>query len=401
MNNNGRPLEPISWAATQGRPYNLLLPGKSNPLWLLSFFLLVCLWLLGWATSGRAEVVNRIVATVDGEPITLHELQTFKKQAGQQGLFAPQEGIASMSDKDLLEGLIMNKLVDKEVETQGLKSKDADIDSYIERIKTQNNLGDEQFKAALASQGMALEGYRKKVGQEIERAILVNREIGSRVNVTPQDIERYYKEHGDEYVQPERVKVRLIVLPLSPAALPEEEKEVSTLIQDIHKRALAGEDFAKLADTYSKGPGAGQGGDLGYFNKGQMVKEIDEAAFALKAGEISQPFRTSAGVCMLKVEERLASSQKPSDEAAEEIKRKLYNDSLRQRYQRWFQEDLRFRHHVENFFTASVSSSPSTTITTPTGAVTKSQEEEATQPATVKEPEKKDKPGFFRKILPF
>ncbi|MGH7964591.1 MAG: peptidylprolyl isomerase [Candidatus Binatia bacterium] len=363
---------------------------------------LVYLLMLVGVTSGRAEVVNRIVATVDGEPITLHELETFQKQAGQQGLFAPQE-LASgvVSEKDLLEGLIMNKLVDKEVETQGLKSKDADIDSYIERIKTQNNLNDEQFRAALAAQGMTLESYRKKVGQEIERAILINREIGSRVNVTPQDIERYAKEHAEEYVQPERIKVRLILLPLSPAAPPEQEKEVLALMQDIHKRAQGGEDFAKLADTHSQGPGAGQGGDLGYFHKGQMVKEIDEAAFALKAGEISQPFRTSAGVCVLKVEERLAASQKPSDEAAEEIKRKLYNEALRQRYQRWFQEDLRFRHHVENFFTSSTDATTSKAITTPTGVAAKDQKEEASVPATEKEPEKKDKPGFLRRLVPF
>lgn len=365
----------------------------------ITFFLV--LWLCGWATSGRTEVLNRIVATVDGEPITLHELQSFKKQAGQQGLFAQQEGITNMSDKDLLEGLIMNKLVDKEVETQGLKSKDADVDSYIERIKTQNNLGDEQFRAALAAQGMTLDAYRKKVGQEIERAILINREIGSRVNVTPQDIERYAKEHAEDYAQPERVKVRLILLPLSPSASSEEEKEVEALMQDIHKRAQGGEDFAKLADTHSKGPGAGQGGDLGYFHKGQMVKEIDETAFALKAGEISKPFRTSAGLCVLKVEERLAANEKPSAEATEEIKRKIYNESLRQRYQRWFQEDLRFRHHVENFLTASASSSPSPAITTPTGVAAKSQEEETAPPSTEKEPEEKKERGFFRRLVPF
>ncbi|MBI3300791.1 MAG: peptidylprolyl isomerase, partial [Deltaproteobacteria bacterium] len=302
----------------------------------------------------HAEVIDRIVATVDDEPITLQDLRTFGKLPGQRGLFLPQEGTAGMSDRDILEMLIMNKLIGKEVETQGLKAKEADIDNYIERIKVQSNLDDDQFKAALANQGMTMEGYRKQVAGDIERVLLVNREIGSRVNVTPQDIERYHKEHAADYAKPEQVRVRHIFLPLSPAAPADEEKEVLGQIEDIRKRALAGEDFATLADTYSQGPGAGQGGDLGYFKKGQMTKEIEDVAFALKPGEISQPFRTRVGVHLLKVEEHSQPGQQALDaETTEEIKRKLYNDALRQRYERWFQEDLRFRHHIDNFLTAS------------------------------------------------
>jgi peptidyl-prolyl cis-trans isomerase SurA len=294
----------------------------------------------------------------------------------------------------------MNKLIGKEVETQGIKAKDSDIDSYIERIKMQGNLDDEQFAVALQSQGLTMENYRKQVAEEIERALLVNREIGSRVNVTPEDVERYYKEHAEDYSQPEQVRVRHIFLPLSPSAPSEEEQEVLTQIEDIRKRALAGEDFAALADAHSRGPGAGQGGDLGYFKKGQMAKEIDEVAFGLKPGDISQPFRTGAGVHLLKVEEHASAGQKKLDpETTEEIKRRLYNDALRKRYERWFQEDLRFRHHIENFLTASAShSSPAITKTTDTS----SPSTEGTPSApTEKQEETKSERGFFRRLLPF
>src|SRR5712691_3248638 len=356
-------------------------------------------WLLVCVSYGRAEVINRIIATVDDEPITLYELRAFSSFAGQRGSPMTPEGMGNMSDRDLLDMLIMNKLVDKEVEAQGLKAKESDIDSYIERIKAQGKMDDEQFKDALAKQGMLMENYRKQVSKDIERALLVNREIGAHVNVTPQDVERYYKAHAADYAQPEQVRVRDIFLPLSATAPAEEERAVMQQIQDIRKRVLAGEDFATLADTYSGISHPGEGGDLGYFKKGQMPQEIENVAFTLKPGDISQPFRTNAGMHLLKVEEHSQTGLQKLDEAAtEEIKKKLYNDALRQRYERWFQEDLRFRHQIENFLTASVSSPPNQ-IGKPTTTVTDDSAGEATPSAKPTEPEKKK--GFFRRLLPF
>ncbi len=357
-------------------------------------------WLLVCVSYGRAEVINRIIATVDDEPITLYELRAFSSFAGQRGSPMTPEGMGNMSDRDLLDMLVMNKLVDKEVEAQGLKAKESDIDSYIERIKAQGKMDDEQFQDALAKQGMPMDAYRKQVSKDIERALLVNREIGSHVNVTPQDIERYYKAHATDYAQPEQVRVRDIFLPLSATAPAEEERGVMQQIQDIRKRVLAGEDFATLADTYSGISHPGEGGDLGYFKKGQMPKEIEDVAFTLKPGDVSQPFRTNAGVHLLKVEEHSqAGQQKLDDATTEEIKRKLYNDALRQRYERWFQEDLRFRHQIDNFLTAS-SNSPSSPAVKPTNTVVAgSPIEEATPSAQSEEPEKKK--GFFRRLLPF
>jgi peptidyl-prolyl cis-trans isomerase SurA len=366
---------------------------KKNILWLFA-------GLLVYVPYSHAEVINRIVATVDGEPITLYELRSFSSFAGgQRNSFMPPDALKNLSDREALDVLIMNKLVDKEVETQGLKARDNDIDSYVERIKAQGNMNDEQFKDALAKQGMSMENYRQQVAKDIERALLVNREIGSHVNVTPQDIERYYKAHANDFSQPEQVRVRHIFLPLPPSAPADAEREVDQQIQDIRKRAVAGEDFATLADTYSQGSRPGEGGDLGYFKKGQMPKEIEDVAFSLKPGEVSQPFRTGAGMHLLKVEEHSQSGQQKLDEAAtEEIKKKLYNDALRQRYERWFQEDLRFRHQIENFLTAS-SRSPGNQVGKTTTTVASSAAETAAPPDKPAEPEKKK--GFFRRLLPF
>ena len=311
---------------------------------------LVCTVWLGPAAS-RAEVINRIVATVDGAPITSYEMQGFRDVAGASPL-APAGGAAGMSDNEVLDALVMQKLVRKEVEKQGLKAKKADIDGYIARIQAQSNLNDEEFEAALIEQGMTMEAYRERVGTEVEQAMLMSREIGSRVNVTPEDVHRYYDEHIDEYTQPAQVRIRHIFRPLSPAASEREEQETVALVHHVRQRALGGENFGNLAGQYSLGPGADSGGDLGYFERGQMPEGIEQVAFSLENGDISQPFRTNSGMHLLKVEDKRNAGLQPLETVSEEIKNKLYNEALRDRYARWFNEDLRFRHHVENFLEA-------------------------------------------------
>ena len=306
---------------------------------------------LATATIGRAETINRIVATVDGQPVTLRELEAYSGQMNDRAAMMHPQGTGDMSQRDFLDALLMNKMIENEVDTQGLRAKDVDIDSYIERIKNQGGLDDEQLEAALADQGMSMERYRKQIAQEIEQALLMNKEVGSRVSVPDEAVQRYYEAHREDYATPDQVRIRHIFLPLSPGAGADEELKMSTLMETLHGRAVRGEDFAILASTYSLGPGADQGGDLGFFERGQMDSDIERIAFSIPEGAISQPFLTPAGVHLIKVEERDTEGVKPLAEVQEEIRTQLYSTELSKRYRRWFQDDLRFRHHIEDFLT--------------------------------------------------
>src|SRR5262249_12310793 len=121
----------------------------------------------GWfpAAVARAEVVNRVVATVDGEPITAYEAQRYAKEHGADGV----------PERQPLEALITDRLLEKEIKAQGIAAKDDEIDRYIEEIQTRNGMDADRFAKALGAQGMTLEAYRQKVKVEIERAQLVNR----------------------------------------------------------------------------------------------------------------------------------------------------------------------------------------------------------------------------------
>jgi len=279
------------------------------------------------AGPGRGEVVDRIVATIDGEPITTFELRRY----------AEERGADRLEERKLLDGLVTDRLLDREVAALGIAARDEEVDRYIEQIKLRNGMGDDRFREALAAQGLTAAAYRARVKAEIEKSQLVNREIRQRVNVSPQEIERYYKAHLADYATSERVRVRDIFFPVASAA---DEAEIA------HVRAKA-EEVRQLARQFSEGPGAENGGEIGTFARGQMEPALEETAFRLKPGDVSEPVRTAAGFHLLRSEEDIAAGHKSLDEVRDTIRDALYNEALEERFQQWLSRDLRERHHVE------------------------------------------------------
>ncbi len=291
------------------------------------------------APVARAEIANRIVATIDGDPITAWELRKYVKEHNGEG--TPQD--------KALEALITEKLLDKEVTAQGIAAKDDEIDRYIAQIRERNGMDEARFTQALKSQGLTPEAYRVKVKAEIEKAQLVNREIRQRVNVSPEEIRRYYDAHQDDYAIAERVKVRDIILAIDPDADDAEVARVRAKAEEVRDLARKGRDFGALAKQFSEGPGADKGGELGTFSRGDMEAALDDVVFTLKAGEVSDPVRARGGFHVLRVDERLASGHRPLADVSDEIRESLYNDALEERFQNWLSKDLRERHHVEVF----------------------------------------------------
>ena len=305
-------------------------------------FFVVVFWMAA-ATVAGAEVLNRIVASIDGEPITLYELDQYvaKQKSNLATLAAPTQ-------KEALQALITEKLVAKEITAQNIHVRDEDIDRYIERVRAQNRMSDDQFKTALQQQGMTFDQYRNQVKGEIEKIQLLNREIRGRVNITPEDVARTYEAHKEDYLVPARVHLRHIVLRLDPGAPDELVAAVTERALDLRKRIVKdGEEFAAVAKQTSEDAAAGEGGDLGEIEPGQVLPEFEKALKTLKEGEVSEPIRTQAGVHLLKLEKRVKQGYRPLSEVSDEIKDKLYSQALDERYRRFLLEDLQKHHYVE------------------------------------------------------
>jgi parvulin-like peptidyl-prolyl isomerase len=293
-------------------------------------------------SSARATVVNKIVATVDGDPITLYQL----KQYSEKNLRTRQGGPV-LDQSQTLEALITDKVIEKEASDKGIIVRDEDIDHYIEGIKERNHLTEEQLQQALAAQGLSKESYRAQVREDIQKAQLINREIRGKVSVTPEEVERYYKAHLSEYSTPERIQVAHILFHLDPNPSPDQVAATTAKADEVRARIKKGADFAEMAQQYSDDPTGKNGGDLGWFKHGEMLDEIEKSAEKLKVGEVSEPVRTKAGIHLIKLEAREGASHENLGELQDQIKQQLYNAALEDRFQKWLTEELRKRHHVE------------------------------------------------------
>ncbi|MGH8057924.1 MAG: peptidylprolyl isomerase [Candidatus Entotheonellia bacterium] len=146
----------------------------------------------------------------------------------------------------------------------------------------------------------------------------------SQVHVTDEQLAQYYEAHREEFRREAQVRARHILFRLSPQAGPEEETRVQARAEEVLQRVQADEDFATLAGTFSDDPGsAQQGGDLGFFKRGAMVKPFEDAAFALQPGEVSGPVRTDFGYHLIKLEEVQEAGYAPLTSVREQLHERL------------------------------------------------------------------------------
>ncbi len=293
--------------------------------------------LCGVSAPGHAEIVDRVVAAIDGDPVTLYDLEVWARQRG------PAEELSAQ----VLEAYVTERLLTKEAEAQGVEVREQDVDRYIADVRRAQGLDDTGFAGALREQGMTVEGYREAVRGEILKSELINREIRSRVSVSPEQMRRHYEAHADDYGLAERVQLRMILVPMPSDATAAEQARVEAFVRMLHAELDGGADFGEMARRYSSGPGAQEGGDLGWFERGQMVKQLEDVAFRLPKGAVSAPVRNSAGFSILKIEARDGHVPQPYEAVAEQIREELYQAALVRRYEEWLQNGLRETHHVE------------------------------------------------------
>lgn len=285
-----------------------------------------------------AEVINRIVATIDGEPITQYELEGFSRTI---------RGRDGTGTGDALDALVLNKIIDKESAAAGVLVDDAEVDAFINDIKQRNRLDDEQLKAVLQQQGISYTAYREQIRDEVQRQRLIAREISGKVNITPEEVERYYKANLAKYTQPAEIHVAHIVFALDEDAPRAQVVAVRAKADAVYEQLRDGADFADMAAKYSEDSSGKDGGDLGWFKTGELIDSLEDAAAKLEPGQFSQPVRGPLGLHIVELVERKGEGYKPLEGQADEIKQKLYQAALEERYERWLNEELRARHHVD------------------------------------------------------
>jgi peptidyl-prolyl cis-trans isomerase SurA len=252
-----------------------------------------------------AEVVDRVVAKVGREVILMSDLIKYRQQLEQAQMIVP-----GTSDADILRDMIERKLVLQTAKTKGYVIEESKIRQNVDaQINTLiNHLGSESsLRNELKAMGMTLSDYKNHLEsmfreQKLNEMIIQN-EVANRVHVTDSEIVDYYSENFEELPQREEV-VELWMLRREIKASDRTKKEIFKEINKIYDKVREGKDFEQLARDFSDCPSSKQGGDLGFFGRGQMIKEFEDVAFKLKPGETSNIVETHFGYHIIKMTER-------------------------------------------------------------------------------------------------
>ena len=287
---------------------------------LLIFFIIITVTTYSYG----AEVVDKIVAVVNDEVITQSEVEesTLSFIADYQLRYGPEEAESKLDDarNDALNRLIEEKLILQEAKRRNIQVSDAEIDERLQQVKSKFASG-EEFEKAISESGLTIEKLKDKYRVQLMMATLVNGIIYHNIQISPTQIATYYYGHKSEFIQPGKVKFRILLLKFKPE---QEKTTIKSHAEELLQRIRFGEDFGALAKQYSEGPNAVDGGDMGFVTRGETIKEIDEVIFSLEEDQVSEAIETQVGYNIVKVEEKVPEYEFSLAEATPMIRKRLY-----------------------------------------------------------------------------
>ncbi len=301
-------------------------------------------------SSGEGKIVDRIVAIVNEDIITLSELEEFRKSFFR---FRPEGDDWLGKELGLLEvrrqalnAMIDEKLLDQEANRQNIQVGQQQLDDTLESLRKERGLTLSQLEMALKDQGITYEAYTAEVEKGLRRTRLINRVVKSEIEINEEDLKNYYETHIMDYMANESIRISHMLLPLPENSTQDGEEAVLSRAKEILQRVEKGEDFDILVREYSqKAPGI-QGGDMGYFKKGEMIAAIEKRAFALEVGQVGGPIQTPAGMVLIKVTDRKGGSPIPLAKIKKKVEADYYNQEMERRYRQWLNK-LKARSFIE------------------------------------------------------
>lgn len=299
----------------------------------------VCLLGTGSYVCAKEEIVDRIVAVVNNDIITLSELNKATRQfkeriAASDKSRADKEEMIQSVEQDILHKMIDRILTSQEASRHQISVSDADIQSAIENFKQTNNMDQESLEKGLEGEGITWEDYQERIREDLLQSMLINRAVRSKVIITREDIETYYEQHADKFTGEKKYKLRNILL------------DTEQAIQEVVSRLDKGLSFQEAARRYSLAANADEGGDLGVFAIDNFNDAIREAVLPLEKGEYSRVIRAGQGYQIIYVEDILVSGGKTLEEAKDEIQDILYRKQGEEKFAQWI-DSLKKNAHVK------------------------------------------------------
>lgn len=282
--------------------------------------LLSVLLCLGATLLYANTIVEEIIARVNNQIITRSEYQREQeqlKQEVQQQDPANADKVLAERKKDVLRGLIDQQLLLEKGKDLGITA-DAELVKKLDEMRKQMKLENmEDLEKAAQAQGVSYEDFKQNLRNQIITQQVIGREVGSHLSISKEEEQKFYDEHKSEMEHPEQIKLSEILIAPEKFAAKEngtdgaagEQAQIAAAqakAEEVLAEIRKGASFEDVAKKNSNGPTADQGGDLGYFKRGTLAKELEDKTFAMKPGEVSDVIRTKQGFVILKVTEHEA-----------------------------------------------------------------------------------------------
>jgi peptidyl-prolyl cis-trans isomerase SurA len=272
-------------------------------------------------------VLNRVAATVNGEVVTQQELEQRAgdewKRASAAAPGPERDRAVKLALRRAFEQVVAEKLFHAQATALQLEVTDDQVNMAIEDIKKRNNADDKQLDQMLLDQNLTRAAFREQIRGQLESYSVLSAKVRSKVKLTEDDVKNYYRQHPGEFAGEEELHVRHILVPLAEGAAPAEVARAEADGARAVQRLATGDPFAEVAKAISRGPGAAEGGDLGWLRRGTMQRSLEEVVFALKDGQVSALVRAGPGLHLFKVEERRQSGGRAFELVKGEIQERL------------------------------------------------------------------------------
>jgi len=278
------------------------------------------------AAGGKAAVVNGVV--IQEEEVNrglLYQQQRMLATTGQ--VIRPD--MMPEARKMVLENLIDRELLYQQSRKKGISIKDAEVNEQLDRLKKQYP-NEQAFKDSMAEDHLTEDTVKSRIKMNLAVQQFVEKEFEGKVQVTEAEAKAFYDGHPEYFTEPETIRASGILIKTDVKSDAAKKEEARKKMEDIQKRVQKGEDFAILAKDFSQDASAAQGGDLGTIPRGRMPKALDDAAFSLKPGEVSNVLETELGFHLIKVHEKKPERVVPLKDVEEKIRQHLSNQKLKQ-----------------------------------------------------------------------
>jgi peptidyl-prolyl cis-trans isomerase C len=334
---------------------------RRNPIFLLPLIAALCLAAPAQQQTPPASKTappaastgsDLVVLRVAGEPITEKQVLTViavLARQKQSPTDTKQERNMNLL-KGAIDNLIIEALLRNEARRQNLESDQAKVEQQWQLL-LKNFPSQADFQKALAAQGLTDAQLRKNIEENLKMQQVLDMALKDVPPATDAEVQKFYDDNQQKLSRPEQVHAAHILLLVDKNITPEQEAETKKKLEGIRAEIESNKiTFAEAATKYSQDTTAKEGGDLGFFPRGVMVKPFEEAAFNTEPGSLSQVFQTQFGFHLVRVIEKKPAGIPPLEEVKSGIKQQLDQASLRKARQQYV-SDLRAKSTIENFMT--------------------------------------------------